>query len=64
LLVDPLADLSIAIDTIAQWWENKAVPQVLGENGRQAVLTKYNWENQINRLLILYQGLTQDLPIL
>jgi glycosyltransferase involved in cell wall biosynthesis len=57
LLVDPLADLSVVIDTIAQWWQNKAVPQVLGENGRQAVLLKYHWENQASRLIKLYQEL-------
>ncbi len=57
LLVDPLADLSGTIDTIASWWMNKAVPQVLGENGRQAVLSKYHWENQASRLLKLYQTL-------
>jgi glycosyltransferase involved in cell wall biosynthesis len=57
LLVDPSADLSDSINTIAQWWQNKATPQVLGENGRQAVLSKYHWENQASRLLKLYQEL-------
>jgi glycosyltransferase involved in cell wall biosynthesis len=57
VLIDPLADLSIAIETISQWWGNKAVPKVLGENGRQAILSKYNWENQANRLVELYKKL-------
>lgn len=57
LLVDPLADLSSAIETIASWWINKAVPRVLGENGRQAVLSKYHWENQASRLVQLYHAL-------
>jgi glycosyltransferase involved in cell wall biosynthesis len=39
------------------WWRNKSVPQVLGENGRQAVLSKYHWENQASRLKKLYQEL-------
>ncbi len=57
LLVDPIADLSSTVDTIVIWWQNKSVPQVLGENGRQAVLSKYHWENQASRLKKLYQEL-------
>ncbi len=57
LLVDPRADLSSTVDTIVGWWQNKSVPKVLGENGRQAVLSKYHWENQAIRLKKLYQEL-------
>jgi glycosyltransferase involved in cell wall biosynthesis len=55
ILVDPLADLSEAVNTIVLWWQNKALPRTLGENGRQAVLLKYYWENQADRLVQLYQ---------
>jgi glycosyltransferase involved in cell wall biosynthesis len=58
ILVDPLADLSPTVNTIALWWQNKAVPRRLGENGRQAVLLKYHWENQASRLVQLYQELS------
>jgi glycosyltransferase involved in cell wall biosynthesis len=57
LLVDPLADRSGIVKTIVMWWYNKSVPQELGENGRQAVLLKYYWENQANSLVNLYQEL-------
>jgi len=29
----------------------------MGENGRRAVLTKYNWEKEAERLLALYEDL-------
>jgi glycosyltransferase involved in cell wall biosynthesis len=57
LLIDPLADLTATIDTIVQWWQDKAVPQRLGENGRQSILSKYHWENQAQRLEELYKEL-------
>ncbi len=59
LLLDPLADISSTVDIIADWWHNPAVAQVLGENGRQAVLSKYHWENQASRLVTLYQELAK-----
>ena len=57
LLINPSADLSEAINTIVVWWKNNTIPQTLGESGRQAILSKYNWENQINQLVELYQDL-------
>ncbi len=58
LLVDPQADKSATIDTIAQWWHTPASARILGENGRQAILSKYNWESQIIQLGELYRELT------
>jgi glycosyltransferase involved in cell wall biosynthesis len=58
LLVNPQSDLAEAIKTIEFWWQNKAVPQTLGENGRKAILSKYNWENQTNCLIELYRNLS------
>lgn len=58
ILVDPLADLSSTVNTIADWWLNKAEPRRLGENGRHAVLLKYHWENQASRLVQLYRELS------
>jgi glycosyltransferase involved in cell wall biosynthesis len=57
LLINPSADLSEAINTIEVWWKNNTLPQTLGESGRQAILSKYNWENQINQLVEFYQDL-------
>jgi glycosyltransferase involved in cell wall biosynthesis len=58
LLIDPLADITPTINTIKNWYDNKTIPRLLGENGRQAVIAKYNWENQITSLVTLYHTLT------
>ncbi|PWB50841.1 MAG: hypothetical protein C3F13_15125 [Anaerolineales bacterium] len=55
ILVDPCADLSEVTPKIISWWNDPSVPRQLGENGRRAILSKYNWENQVNRLVMLYQ---------
>lgn len=57
LLIDPLASLTEAVSSIQYWWHNKAIPQTLGENGRKAILSKYNWENNANSLIALYREL-------
>ena len=58
LLIDPVGTLTETIDTIKFWWQNKTTPQTLGENGRNAILSKYNWENNSRGLLELYRELT------
>jgi glycosyltransferase involved in cell wall biosynthesis len=57
LLIDPLGGLAEAINSIELWWQSKVIPQTLGENGRRAILSKYNWENYSNCLVELYQEL-------
>ncbi|HSB66498.1 MAG TPA: glycosyltransferase family 4 protein [Anaerolineales bacterium] len=57
LLIDPLADIAPVAETIAGWYKDKTIPQTLGENGRQAILNKYNWENQVTHLASLYRTL-------
>jgi glycosyltransferase involved in cell wall biosynthesis len=57
LLIDPIGGLTEAINSIEHWWESKVIPQTLGENGRRAILSKYNWENYSNCLIELYQDL-------
>jgi glycosyltransferase involved in cell wall biosynthesis len=57
-LIDSIADSSELIKPIIEWWNNKVIPKSLGENGRQAILTKYNWETQSSQLLDLYSHLT------
>jgi glycosyltransferase involved in cell wall biosynthesis len=54
-LIDPLVDISPIVNIISNWYRDKTVPQIMGENGRQAILSKYNWENQINHLINLYR---------
>jgi glycosyltransferase involved in cell wall biosynthesis len=56
LLVDPLADITPTAQQIAKWYEDKTIPQVMGENGRQAILNQYNWDQQINNLVNLYRS--------
>ena len=58
LLIDPVGDLSGTINTILLWWQNIATPQTLGENGRNAILSKLNWENNSLSLIELYRQLT------
>jgi glycosyltransferase involved in cell wall biosynthesis len=57
ILVDPTGDLTEPVQKIKSWWNDRSEPSRLGENGRHSILTKYNWENQIQRLLKLYQEL-------
>jgi len=57
IVVDPLADITPTANQIAGWYQNKAIPQAMGENGRQAVLSEYNWEHQIMGLISLYRSL-------
>jgi len=58
LLIDPVGDLTGTINTIQSWWQNKDTPQTLGENGRNAILTKFNWEHNIPALIDLYRELS------
>jgi glycosyltransferase involved in cell wall biosynthesis len=58
VLVDPTGGMMDMANTLASWWQDRSEPARLGENGRQAILTKYNWEKQINRLVELYQSLS------
>ncbi len=58
LLIDPVGDLTETINTILLWWQNKSTPQTLGENGRNAILSKFTWENNSLGLIELYRQLT------
>ena len=58
LLIEPVSDLTETITTISLWWQNKTTPQTLGENGRTAILSKFNWENNSLGLIELYRELT------
>ncbi len=55
LLIDPAADITPIANRIADWYRNRAIPQAMGENGRQAILNQYNWDLQINGLVDLYR---------
>ncbi len=57
ILVNPLSQPIEIARFIKDWWNETSVPCSLGENGRQAILSKYNWEREINRLLELYVDL-------
>jgi len=54
--VDPCdpRDIACAIVYLAQ---NPALCETMGENGRKAVLEKYNWESESVKLLNTYKGL-------
>jgi len=52
--VDPLSPAQEIAQIIVTWRKDPSIPQSLGENGRQAILSNYNWENQIGKLIELY----------
>lgn len=56
LLVDPLKPESIA-RAICWILDNPQQARRMGENGRRAVLEKYNWDHEAAKLLNLYHGM-------
>lgn len=56
ILVDPLNPSEIA-EAIRRLLENPDEAQKMGENGRRAVLKKYNWEIEADKLLAFYGNL-------
>jgi glycosyltransferase involved in cell wall biosynthesis len=60
LLVDPLNPSEIA--SAIRWVVNHPdEAQAMGLRGRQAALTKYNWNSEIDVLFHLYESITPDL---
>ena len=59
LCVDPLDSqaIALAIDTLVQDPERAAK---MGQNGQRAVLKRYNWELEEQKLLRLYENLLKD----
>lgn len=57
-LLDP-TDVAAAAERVRHWWEHREEARRLGENGRQAVLQKYNWEELMQRLAQVYEQLTK-----
>jgi glycosyltransferase involved in cell wall biosynthesis len=58
LTVDPLNPREIA-QAVEYLLEHPELRQEMGENGRRAVIEKYNWEREAERLLALYQRLLE-----
>jgi len=56
ICVDPLSSEEIA-DAIRWVIEHPIEAQAMGENGRRAVLGKYNWKRESKKLLMLYERL-------
>jgi len=56
--VNPLEPKEIA-KAIEYLIENPEEAEKMGENGRKAVLEKYNWENESKKLLKIYEELTR-----
>ncbi|EQB64155.1 MAG: group 1 glycosyl transferase [candidate division Zixibacteria bacterium RBG-1] len=57
ICVDPTDPGKIA-EAIKYLKQNPAQAKKMGKNGREAVLKKYNWENEEHKLLKLYTSLT------
>jgi len=58
ILVDPLDDNQIA-SAVAQLVSDPALRRKMGERGRQAFLNEYNWEAVAQRLIDLYNEITE-----
>jgi len=56
LTVNPLDPKEIA-SAVEYLIEHPEEARKMGENGRKAVLEKYNWENESKKLLALYEDL-------
>ncbi|MDP8221385.1 MAG: glycosyltransferase, partial [Candidatus Stygibacter frigidus] len=54
ICVDPL-NISEIVNAIAYILDNPSKATKMGENGRNAVINKYNWQNESNKLIKLYR---------
>ena len=59
ICVDPLNPKEIA-EAIKYILEHPEEAKKMGENGRRAVLEKYNWEKESEKLVRLYKGLLNE----
>ncbi len=58
-LVNPLDGVDDAFDQVMDWRAHPERARLLGENGRQAVLNRYNWESLLDELDDLYRSLAR-----
>jgi len=59
VFVNPTNPRKIA-NAIEYLIENPEVSRKMGENGRKAILDKYNWEKESEKLVSLYEELLKD----
>ena len=59
IAVDP-ADVQAVAQAIGAILSDPQRAQQMGENGRQAVLQKYNWDIELKKLLELYDSLSEQ----
>ena len=57
ILVDPLKPQQIA-DAIVKLASDPAMAAAMGSRGRKLIFEKYNWETESQRLIQLYQQLS------
>ena len=55
LTVNPLSPKEIA-EAIRYLLAHPEEARKMGENGRKAVLEKYNWDNESRKLMVFYNG--------
>ncbi|MFA6618037.1 MAG: glycosyltransferase family 4 protein [Candidatus Neomarinimicrobiota bacterium] len=58
ICVDPMDPKAIA-DAVQKIYEDPSLGQSMGENGRQAVLKKYNWTMEEKKLLQIYKTVVE-----
>lgn len=59
ICVDPLNPKAVS-DAIKYLFENENISQIMGENGRNAILDFYNWSIEELKLLNLYKKITNS----
>jgi glycosyltransferase involved in cell wall biosynthesis len=59
ICIDPTSPREIA-EAMKYLSEHKEETKIMGENGRKAVLYRYNWEKESEKLLKLYEELLRE----
>ncbi|MCF7912209.1 MAG: glycosyltransferase family 4 protein [Candidatus Cloacimonetes bacterium] len=56
ICVDPL-NVTEIVNSIVYILDNPSQAAIMGENGRKAVISKYNWQNESKKLIKLYRDI-------
>jgi glycosyltransferase involved in cell wall biosynthesis len=56
MVIDPLQPAQV-VEIIEKWWREPSLARQVGENGRQAILDRYNWESLVDQIDGLYRSL-------
>ena len=60
-LIYKSGDAKDLADKVIQLYKNEKLRKEMGENGKKAVIEKYNWENTSKNLIELYEKIENEL---